>query len=96
MVGPTLQLRQLHGVPVPERLSGESTVCEVAADYSHARIRLHDGKTRIWNAAGEEPVGIAGLQPASADAVCLGWLLVSSSQAGWRSRQLTTRIVKVE
>ena len=40
-----------------------------AALRSHARIRLHDSKTLIWNAAGEEPHGIAALQPAGADPV---------------------------
>eukprot|EP00439_Symbiodinium_sp_Y106_P055787 s4313_g7.t1 len=32
-----------------------------AALWAHARIRLHEGKTRIWNAAGEEPPNIADL-----------------------------------
>ena len=32
-----------------------------AALWAHARIRQHKGKTRIWNAAGEEPPNIADL-----------------------------------
>ena len=52
-----------------------------AAFRSHARIRLHDGKTRIWNAAGGEPHGIAALQPAGADPVWTGFLVSSSGSA---------------
>ena len=52
-----------------------------AAFRSHARIRLHDGKTRIWNAAGGEPHGIAALQPAGADPVWTGsWSLPADQQ----------------
>jgi hypothetical protein len=30
--------------------------------WRHARVQLNGGKTRIWNAAGEEPPHIADLQ----------------------------------
>ena len=31
------------------------------AVWHRVRIRLYEGKTRIWNSAGEEPTGIADL-----------------------------------
>ena len=34
--------------------------------WDRARIRLHEGKTRIWNAAGEEPPAVADLGGAGA------------------------------
>jgi len=35
---------------------------EIGAVWHRARIRLHEGKTRIWNSAGEEPSNIADLR----------------------------------
>jgi len=34
-----------------------------AALWDHARVQLNQGKTRVWNAAGEEPPNLAALQP---------------------------------
>jgi len=47
----------------------------------HARIRLNQGKTRVWNAAGEEPAGLARFQPVGADPVWTGaWSLPAHQQ----------------
>ena len=52
-----------------------------AALWHHARVRLNEGKTRIWNAAGEEPPGIADLQPPDADPLWTGsWSLPRERQ----------------
>eukprot|EP00439_Symbiodinium_sp_Y106_P022063 s2488_g2.t1 len=61
-------LDDTYVVSAPERTGVLRGALE-AALRSHARIRLHDSKTLIWNAAGEEPHGIAALQPAGADPV---------------------------
>ena len=51
-----------------------------AALWAHARIRLHEGKTRIWNAAGEEPPNIADLA-ADSEPVWVGdWSLPPQRQ----------------
>ena len=48
----------------------------------HAHIELHQGKTRVWNATGEEPAGLASLQLVdSADRDWVGdWALPPSQQ----------------
>ena len=52
-----------------------------AALWSHARVELNFGKTRIWNAAGEEPRDIADLQQEGGDAVWVGdWSLPQEQQ----------------
>ena len=53
--------------------------------WRHARIRLHQGKIRVWNAAGEEPSGLARLQPVGADSVWTGaWSLPADQR--WAHR----------
>ncbi|OLP76330.1 132 kDa protein [Symbiodinium microadriaticum] len=47
-----------------------------AALWRHARVELNRGKTRVWNAAGEEPPGIADVQGDSDAVVWTGdWSL---------------------
>ena len=47
----------------------------------HARIQLNCGKTRVWNAAGEEPTGIAELQSGSEATIRVGdWSLPQDQQ----------------
>ena len=53
-------LDDVYLVAAPERVRALYDAL-AAALWHHARIRLHEGKTRIWNAAGEEPGGIADL-----------------------------------
>ena len=44
-------------------------------------IRPHEGKTRIWNVAGEEPPAVADLGGFSHEPVCVGdWSLPPESQ----------------
>ena len=52
-----------------------------AALWRHARIELNGGKTRVWNAAGEEPTGIAELQSRSETTIWVGdWSLPQDQQ----------------
>ena len=53
-------LDDVYVVSAPERVR---TIYDAlaAALWHSARIRLHEGKTRIWNSAGEEPSNIADL-----------------------------------
>ena len=67
-------------VSAPER-TGELHGALEDALWRHARIRLHQGKTRVWNAAGEEPSDLARLQPVGADPVWTGaWSLPADQQ----------------
>ena len=44
-------------VCLPERV--QTVVSILAAElWNHALIQVHEGKTQVWNRAGEEPVGI--------------------------------------
>ena len=71
----------------PERVAtAHSTLQE--AIWNHARIRLNAGKTRVWNAAGEEPPGIDHLQTASGGPVWTGaWSLPPDPARHPRSRR---------
>ena len=54
-----------------------------AALWDHARLQLNQGKTRGWNAAGEEPPNLVALQPdpSSATGVWVGaWTLPPEQQ----------------
>ena len=65
----------------PER-AGELHGALEDALWRHARIRLHQGKTCVWNAAGEEPSGLARLQPVGADPVWTGAWSLPADQRG--------------
>ena len=68
-------LDDTYVVSAPER-TGELHGALEDALWRRARIRLHQGKTRVWNAAGEEPSDLARLQPVGADPVWTGaWSL---------------------
>ena len=54
-------LDDLYVVAAPERIRPLYDLLEEVL-WRHARVQLNRGKTRIWNAAGEEPPHIAGLQ----------------------------------
>ena len=45
-------------------------------------MRLHQGKTRVWNAAGEEASSLARLQPVGADPVWTGAWSLPADQRG--------------
>ncbi|OLQ08844.1 hypothetical protein AK812_SmicGene7597 [Symbiodinium microadriaticum] len=51
-----------------------------SALWDRARIRLHQGKTRIWNAAGEEPPDIADLGEGEESVWVGDWTLPPESQ----------------
>eukprot|EP00439_Symbiodinium_sp_Y106_P022169 s7562_g2.t1 len=53
-------LDDVYIVALPERVRALYDALS-AALWERARIRLHEGKTRIWNAAGEDPPAIADL-----------------------------------
>ena len=50
--------------------------------WQHARIELNASKTRIWNAAGEEPPNIADLQAAAAAPIWVGSWSTPPEQQG--------------
>ena len=67
-------------VSAPERTDALHSALEDAL-WRHARIRLNRGKTRVWNAGGEEPAGLARLQPVGAEPVWTGaWSLPADQQ----------------
>ena len=51
-----------------------------SALWNRARIRLHHGKTRIWNAAGEEPPNISDLGDGEESVWVGDWTLPPESQ----------------
>ena len=52
-----------------------------AALERHAAITLHQGKTRVWNAGGEEPLHLSRLQPVESERVWVGdWNLPAQEQ----------------
>ena len=53
-------LDDVYIVALPERTRALYDALSNAL-WDRARIRLHEGKTRIWNAAGEEPPAVADL-----------------------------------
>ena len=53
-------LDDTYVVAPPERVAAVHATLQEAL-WNHARIQLNAGKTRIWNAAGEEPPDIAHL-----------------------------------
>eukprot|EP00439_Symbiodinium_sp_Y106_P003249 s2597_g1.t1 len=74
-------LDDTYVVSAPER-TGELHGALEDALWRHARLRLHQGKTRVWNAAGEEPSGLARLQPVAADPVWTGAWSLPADQRG--------------
>ena len=69
-------------VCAPERVA---TLYGNLADalWDHARVQLNQGKTRVWNAAGEEPPNLAALQPdpsSAADVWVGAWTLPPERQ----------------
>ena len=67
-------------VAAPERVQ-ELYECYRAAHWVHARAYINLGKTRIWNAAGEEPRDVAKLQHEGSDTVWVGdWSLPQAQQ----------------
>ena len=68
-------LDDLYVVAAPERVRPVYNLLQDAL-WRHACVQLHASKTRIWNAAGEEPAQVADLQPEDADPVWVGaWTL---------------------
>ena len=74
-------LDDTYVVSAPER-TGELHGALEDALWRHAHICLHQGKTRVWNAAGEEPSGFARLQPVGADPVWTGAWSLPADQRG--------------
>ena len=75
-------LDDIYIVCSPERVATLYGVL-AAALWDHARVQLNQGKTRVWNAAGEEPPNLAALQPdpSSATGVWVGaWTLPPEQQ----------------
>ena len=66
-------LDDIYIVCAPERVATFYGVL-AAALWDHARVQLNQGKTRVWNAAGEEPPNLAAVQPdpSSATGVWVG------------------------
>ena len=73
-------LDDTYVVAPPERVAAVHATLQEAL-WSHARRQLNAGKTRIWNAAGEEPPDIAHLQVQGGDTIWTGaWSLPSCQQ----------------
>ena len=67
-------------IATPERIHELHSAYQRAL-WAHARIELNSRKTRVWNAAGEEPPGIAALQGEADTAVWVGdWTLPPTQQ----------------
>ena len=68
-------LDEVYAMCQPERVHAVAGVARVVLQ-EHAGIEVHLGKTRIWNAAGEEPAGTSALQgPGGADVWVGAWTL---------------------
>ena len=73
-------LDDVYVVVLPDRVTELYAALEVAL-WGHAHVRLNRAKTRIWNAAGEEPANIGDLQPVGGDLVWVGdWALPRDQQ----------------
>ena len=73
-------LDDTYVVSRPERTGAVHGTLQDAL-WRHAGIRLHAGKTRVWNIAGEETPGVAHLQTPGADFVWTGaWTLPPAEQ----------------
>ena len=67
-------------IAAPERIH-ELHLAYAQALWAHARIELNSRKTRVWNAAGEEPPGLAAQQGEADNAVWVGdWTLPPTHQ----------------
>ena len=67
-------LDDIHAVTMPERVREVHRVLEESL-WSESGIRVHQGKTKIWNAAGEKPPGCDALEriAAVADPTAVVW-----------------------
>eukprot|EP00439_Symbiodinium_sp_Y106_P066962 s895_g11.t1 len=73
-------LDDIYVVAAPERIRELQDACQ-RAPHEHAHIELNRGKTRIWNAAGEEPANISDLRGYSEEPVWTGdWALPRDRQ----------------
>ena len=73
-------LDDMYIVALPERTRALYDALSNAL-WDRARIRLHEGKTRIWNAAGEEPPAVADLGGDAREPVWVGdWSLPPERQ----------------
>jgi len=73
-------LDDIYVVALPERIRELYSAVEDAL-WAHARVQLNPGKTKIWNAAGEEPGDIGDLQRPGGDPVWVGdWTLPREQQ----------------
>ena len=55
-------LDDVYVVALPDQVRELYAAVEVAL-WRHAHVQLNRAKTRIWNAAGEEPANIGELRP---------------------------------
>ena len=73
-------LDDVYIVALPERTRALYDALSTAL-WDRARIRLHEGKTRVWNAAGEEPPAVADLGGDAHEPVWVGdWSLPPERQ----------------
>ena len=73
-------LDDVYVVALPDRVRELYAAVEVAL-WRHAHVQLNRAKTRIWNAAGEEPANIGDLRPVGGDPVWVGdWALPRDQQ----------------
>ena len=73
-------LDDIYVVAAPERIRELQDLCQRAL-REHTRIELNRGKTRIWNAGGEEPANISDLHGQSEEPIWTGdWALPRDRQ----------------
>ena len=86
-------LDDAYAVCPPERVRAVAGVARVVLQ-EHAGIEVHLGKTRIWNAAGEEPAGTSALQgPGGADVWVGAWTLPPERRAPQCCRRSCCQVV---
>ena len=55
-------LDDVYIVTSPDRILAVYTILQ-AELWRHSRIRVHDGKTQVWNASGLRPEGVRHFEP---------------------------------
>ena len=83
-------LDDVYVVALPDRVKELYAAVEVAL-WRHAHVQLHRAKTRIWNAAGEEPANIGDLRPVGGDPVWVGDWALPRDQQGLKVLAVTGR-----
>ena len=84
-------LDDMHMVSQPERVGSVNAVLQEAL-FTHIGIRVHGGKTQVWNMAGVRPASCDVLEQIVRMKIRVqwcgevpGWTLVSKGSRSWES-----------